>query len=247
MASYANQLIFVDSADFDGTSDYMTRGAGLTGAADSKTGIFSCWTRIDGGDGTIRRFFNAANGVGGALKGFRVSLNATNNFIMTGLNAAGTVIFQQYSTTAYVAGATWRHLLASWSMTVTAHLYVTDVSDRTSLTFTDDTLDYTETEWAVGAVANGAEKWNGCLAELYFAPGQYLDFSVEANRRKFISASGKPANMGFDGSVPTGIAPLAYQHLNKGNAVADFAINRGTGGNFSITGTLDTGSSSPSD
>jgi hypothetical protein len=38
-----------------------------------------------------------------------------------------------------------------------------------------------------------------------------------------------------------------YHHLDNGEAVANFATNRGTGGNFTITGTLDTASTSPSD
>jgi hypothetical protein len=85
------------------------------------------------------------------------------------------------------------------------------------------------------------------MAELYFAPGQYLDFSTESNRRKFITAIGTPMDLGSDGSAPTGTAPLVYQRLAAGETVANFATNRGTSDDFSIIGTLVTGSSSPSD
>lgn len=40
---------------------------------------------------------------------------------------------------------------------------------------------------------------------------------------------------------------IIYFHLDPAEAPADFATNRGTGGNFSITGALTAGSTSPSD
>ena len=78
--------------------------------------------------------------------------------------------------------------------------------------------------------------FNGALAEVYFAPGQYLYFSIASNRRKFISRTGKPVHLGTTGMLPTGTAPLVYHHLDDAEAVANFATNRGTGGNFTITG-----------
>jgi hypothetical protein len=132
-------------------------------------------------------------------------------------------------------------------MATANHLYINDVDDENVLTFTDDTLDYTGGDWSVGARPSGNLKFDGCLSEFYFAPGQYLDFSLVANRRKFISPTGKPVQLGLTGSLPTGTAPLMYHHLDDGEAVANFATNRGTGGNFTITGTLDTAASSPSD
>ena len=246
-ATYDNPMIVCDSADFDGTNDYMTRGAGLTGAADSKLGIASLWHRIDGGDGAIRSLLSAATTLAGADFRFELSISAANKFQVAGRNSAGTLILNLLSS-AHTAGASWLHILMSWDMgNAASHLYVNDVSDKTSSTFTDDTIDYTWADCAVGARPDGSVKLDGCLAELYLAPGQYLDFSNVYNRRKFISASGKPVHLGTTGALPTGTAPLVYQHLDDAEAVADFATNRGTGGDFTITGTLATGSDSPSD
>jgi hypothetical protein len=47
------------------------------------------------------------------------------------------------------------------------------------------------------------------VADVYFAPGQFLDLSIPGNVAKFISA-GKPVDLGSDGSTPTGIAPLVF-------------------------------------
>jgi len=243
--------IVVDAADFDGTNDYMTRGAGLTGAADSKLLTQVIWFRLDGTAGN-NRFIHGATTVGGGTSRFRSGCTAVGPGLMEilGLNAAGSTVLSVRSTTALSDGeGIWRCMMASFDLSDTGkrNLYFGDVDELDVVTYTDDSIDFTLADWAVGALAAGTFKWDGCLAEVWFAPGQYLDFSVEANRRKFITAGGKPANLGADGSLPTGTAPLIYLHLNNGEAVENFATNRGTGGSFSITGTLDTASTSPSD
>lgn len=136
-----------------------------------------------------------------------------------------------------------------------AQLYIDDFDDKSaSSTLVNDTISYATTNWAAGFVYGlGQEGFaNGCLADLYFAPGQYLDMSIAANRRKFIDASGYPVDLGADGSTPTGAAPAVFMHLSKTEAPNDFAINRGPGGNFVFTPaglytTLGTASSSPTD
>jgi hypothetical protein len=50
---------------------------------------------------------------------------------------------------------------------------------------------------------------SGMFAELYFAPGQF-----SADVTKFRTADGKPADLGADGSIPTGIKPLVYGCAN---------------------------------
>jgi len=231
-----------NAVDLDGTNDFLTRGAGLTGAIDSQTGILSTWVRLDGGDATAMNLLtdSASNQI--------IRRNGANNFSFDLTNGANFYTFR--STTAYTASGTWRHVLASWNTNFTSgnrlgHLYVNDVSDFTlgSESASAFLIDYTLADWGIGARPDGNGKLNGCLSEFYFAPGQFLDFSVQANRRKFISATGKPVDLGADGSLPTGTAPIIY--LN--NPAGTFGTNKGTGGNFTVTGTLDTASTSPSD
>ena len=245
---YGPQLLIVDSADFDGTNDYMTRGAGLDGAADSKTGIMSVWCRVDGGDGAVRDILTAATTVAGGAIRFEIGIDTANKFFVVGRNSAATAILSLTSS-AHLAGATWFHVLMSWNLATAGarSVYVNDTDETSQVTFTDDTIDYTWADWGIGAGPDASAKFNGCMAEFYFAPGQYLDFSIVANRRKFISGSGKPVYLGADGSAPTGTAPIAYQRVADGAAVATFATNLGTGGDFAITGTLTAGSTNPSD
>lgn len=68
----------------------------------------------------------------------------------------------------------------------------------------------------------------GDFANMWIAPGVYIDFTVMANRRKFITAANKPVNLGSDGSTPTGTAPAIYF---TGNA-SSFGSNAGPGGSF---------------
>ena len=226
--------------DYDGTNDYATRGADLTGMADGKQGTLSVWVRIDGGDGANRLVIG--NGATAAANRFALLLTTANVFQVSAGTAAGAGLLDIRSS-AYTAGATWLHVLASWKLdTVGArHIYVTDVSDLAVTTFTDGTIDYTLSDWGVGALPDASLKWNGCISELFFHP-VYIDLSVEANRRKFITAAGKPAFLGANGSTPLGVQPLLYSPTGDPSA-----SQLGSGGLFSLTGALGVASTSPFD
>ena len=233
-----------DAADFDGTNDALNRGADFTGAADSSQFILSFWFRIDGGDGVNMRLLR------GASSGFDLMRQTTNVFRFDIYdNADVTELVRMDTVGTYTTSATWRHFLASCDTNFTAgnkltHMYITDVSDKNLIVDSalGNTINLTHTEWRISE-----NFFNGALAEFYFAPGQYLDFSVEANRRKFISATGKPVDLGADGSTPTGATPILYLRMADGAAASTFGTNLASGGGMTITGALDTASTSPSD
>lgn len=75
--------------------------------------------------------------------------------------------------------------------------------------------------------------FEGEIADFWY-DDSYVDLSVEANRRKFISSSGKPVGLGADGSGPTGAQPLIFF---SGDA-EQWGTNKGRGGTFTQTGTL---------
>jgi hypothetical protein len=238
-----------DSADFDGTNDLMKKGSDLSGNADGKSGIFSGFARIDGGAGATHRFITASQTLGTAADDFQIQHQFDNKMSIIARRADTNILLSLSTTAIYPPAATWYHVLISWDLAAgVSHFYVNDVSNQVVTARVNDTIKYTAGDWAVGGDSDNGVKMNGCLAELYFAPNQFLDFSVVANRRKFLLATGKAAPLGTNGSLPTGVAPLVYLHLDDMEAVANFAINRGSGGGpFNITGTLDTGSTSPTD
>lgn len=241
----AEDLILTEGAEFDGSSDYMTRGATLTGAADNSKGIISFWFRHDISENGI--IFRSQAGL------YITTTNISNQMRLELPVTVGGDIKME-TTNAQTPATPWHHYLVSWDFAFSngnklRDIYLDDVVNEASYTdgkaSTD--IDHTGTNWAIGADWGGSEKFDGGLAELYFEIGTYLDLSIETNRRKFISSTGKPINLGADGSTPTGTAPIVYCRVADGAAASTFATNLGSGGNFSIIGGLELSPSSPSD
>lgn len=241
-------IIFIDDGfgtnaiDFDGSTGYLARGSDLTGNADSSTGIFSCWFRLDGSNGSAMSFLES-NGSGIGIRRL-----ADNTITIEVTSVAGTETFRFGTVATFTSATTWHHLLMSWNTNFSSgnklnHLYIDDSLDlqilADSIAFN---INYTQSNYFISS-GNGPDKFfNGCIAELYFAPGQFLDFSNSSNRLKFRGANGKPVFLGTDGSLPTSTAPLIYLK----NPAATAGVNSGTGGNFTSNGTVAVGSTSPS-
>lgn len=67
------------------------------------------------------------------------------------------------------------------------------------------------------------------LAELWFQPGTFIDFSVAANRHKFHSNAHKRVDLGPTGSQPTGSEPLIYLTLPASDGNPDHFVNNAAG------------------
>jgi hypothetical protein len=80
------------------------------------------------------------------------------------------------------------------------------------------------------------------MADVWIGAGQSLDLSILANRRRFISFDKKPVDLGQQGKTPTGMRPTIFF---SGDADR-FPDNRGTGGDFTLVGTLSNATTSPS-
>lgn len=132
----------------------------------------------------------------------------------------------------------WRHLLFSLDMSDSGKrlVYLDDAALPMTYTVYSD-KDFPTTSYRVGGGSTSSYHFQGSIAELYLHYGEFMDISIEANRRKFITADGTPAWLGNDASFPTGSAPLVYLGGRTASA-SDWYVNRGTGGNFTVTGTL---------
>lgn len=235
----------VDAADFDGTNDYLSRASSMTGQAASKSGIVSMWCSLD--VTTDLYIFTASNDPD------IYAVFAFGDFVATDSFLGNTESDNLLATddTARSTSA-WYHLLFSWNgATGVAQFYINDVAASGALGVSAANVDthWNLTDlWTVGIATDlSSSKYDGGLAEIYVAPNQYLDMTDSANRRKFISVSGKPVDLGVAGATPTGTAPLIYLHLSDGEAPANFATNRAGNGDFTVTGTLTTYATSPSD
>ena len=94
-------------------------------------------------------------------------------------------------------------------------------------------------QFFVGAkVFGGQSSFAGAVAEVYYAPNQFVDFDIESNRRLFLNADGTPVDLGSDGSTPTGTSPMIYLSLREGETADQFAVNRGSGADLSVVGNV---------
>ncbi len=224
------QTIPVDNlVGFDGASD-LQRTGDFSGIADAKLFTLSLWFRLDGGDGTLMKLISSGSGR------FEVERTATNTLRITGQNSGGTPILDISTAGTFLASSTVHHLLVSVDLLNTASdIRIDDVSDQVATTRTNDFIDFTTAAWSIGATTASANDFNGALSKPWFYANQFFDLSVTANRRRFINASLKEADLGADGSIPVGSPP----HFFLGNNFGTFGTNLSGAGNFgTVTGTL---------
>ncbi len=236
-----------DGALFDGTNDYLRITGALSGSpSDTKTILLSAWFKLTDNLESSAIF----SYVDGNAFGQYASLIDVTNMVFRGesWDTSGVDrIHRGISNNDVIDSADgWSNILISVNSATTAiqHMYYNDVEvlNTNNLT-TDKIFDWTGTGvWNIGRGSGNGKDFNGALQEIYVT-NEYLDLSTEANRRKFIDGSGKPVDLGSDGSTPTGTQAIIY--LN--NVYTSFETNLGSGGNFTVTGALADAGTSPSD
>ena len=232
---------YANAVNFDGSNDYLSRGANLTGAADSKQ-ITGVWWH-NGGDNTndtilnwsltasFARFLLIRRG-GGA--GHVIRCRASNA-------AASAFALDVDGDQAVNAAAGWVCIMWSFDLSDTGkrHIYTNDTANSLSVTsYANESIPFSSADdFLVGY--NGAY-WTGDCGGCQLWTGVYLDLSTEANRRLFIDANGKPVSPGIArAALGTPIVELA-------GPTSDWHTNRGSGGGFTETGALTDAASSPS-
>lgn len=233
-------------AQFNGSS-YLTRGS-FTGQADSKLWTIAGWFK-PGNDGVAE----------GLIYDFRSSSNGFTYFYhrvsgdylqLRGCLAgdADTEILNMRSSDGVFVEGNWFWIGVSVNMANSAqrHMYKNDTNVfQSASTYTNALIDFTldSPGWFVGANGLASARYTGGIADLWMALGVYIDFSVEANRRKFISATGKPVDLGLDGSNPIGVKPTLF----LSGDIDDWHVNKGDGDGLTENDALTLGATSPSD
>ncbi len=230
-------------AQFDGTNDWLSRGADLTGIVNGKVGTVSFWIK-SGADAQNNEIIVNQNLSGASTGRFRIKL-AGNKIEIAGKNTGATEILKIESSANSVQVADgWVHVMASWDLATSAeHLYINGVSDITVTTSTNDNIDYTSTtpDWGIGSEPDGTGgRLNAGLAQFYLNTAEYVDLSNAENRTFFYNANNTGSSpsgavdMDADGSSPTGSQPIIF--LN--NPLATWHTNLGSGGGFTENGAL---------
>lgn len=217
-------------------SDFLSRSSVLTGATSVDTFTFSCWVNLTAGDGELALVFSGREGGGIRLNASR---RADNKFQIASAPAGTSVQnIGAFSVNSYVSGTGWHHFLAAADAS-RVDLVIDGTDFSTTPTRNPGTIPFSVMDSYF--VQSGGARIDD-LAEVWL-DDSYMDVRDSSVYRKFISAAGKPVSLGANGSKPTGSAPLIYL---RGPA-ASVATNKGTGGDFTVTGTLTDASTSPSD
>jgi len=221
-------LYSANPVNFDGTNDYLTRGGGLTGAADSKLFTGSIWARRASASGVWETVSMLTNG------GINIFYFTDNSFLITAANAAAELILN--IGTSVINDTDWHHFMWSVDLVDTGkrHLYVDGVSDLLVFTYTNDTIDFTTADCFVGADEFAGTKMAADVADLQMWDGVYVDLSVAANRRLFIQ-HGRPVN------PATAAASLGSPIILLSDATNTWHTNDGSGGGFTENGALTDG------
>jgi hypothetical protein len=243
-----------DGANY--ASDVSRRTAILSGAADTVTQTCSFWFNITANpSGSYHQICQTTGDYG-----VYIIHTATDGDIRYrgANNTAQQYILDVETTTKFLTGtnAGWHHFFMSANMVSTpvVLLYIDGVEDKSSAIETAGEFENESTSFPSlftlgGNRAGGVAHPGIDLFDFWYSQSEFVDFSDAAIRAKWIDGSGKPVDLGADGSTPTGTAPIVFCHLDDGETAGNFDINAGTGGSI-VTGgdpTLATSSTSPTD
>lgn len=224
---------------YDGTNDWLSRSSALSGVSAGSVGTISFWAKLNGGNGTNMALLQIQDT---GYLGVQVARITTNAVSVTMRSTGNATRFQATTDTTITTALGWFHFLMSWNVSSSlGAIYIDDASNLATSGFAAGTIGYAGADVGVGATAAGVNKLNADMAEVWFDPTTYVDLSSSANRRKFITAGGKPAALGATGQKPTGSSPAIYL---KGPA-SNWGTNAGSGGNFTVNGTFTDAATSP--
>lgn len=225
----------VNAVSFDGTNDYLTRGADLTGSADGQAFSFSLFFKT--ADNSASHIFYSSGAAAG------VELALTGSIITIRARDSGLANVAALNSTSTPSNDDWHHICGSFNGATSAeNLYLDDVDVLSVIVSNSNTIDFTQSDHGIGARTDGSIKTAFDMAEFWY-DDSYINFSDTATRRKFIDSQNKPVDLGPAGSIPTSSSPLIYDS----GATASWHTNKGTGGGFTENGALTTASTSPSD
>lgn len=226
-ATQVSAVTQAEAVDFDGTNDYLSRSSDLTGNTNGQAFTFSAWLWKKA-DGTLFALYDSDNS---GFFGIRIQLDASNQITIQANNASNTLILSATATSPLLGAIqTFVNVLVSIDLSSASNraVYVNDVAATvTWTTYTNQTIGRIRNRHGVGN-AQGGDRYAGRLSNV-FLDYTYRNMSVTANRRLFITADLKPA------AGQAALNPILYLAMSDPTTVG---TNTGTGGNFTLTGTV---------
>jgi hypothetical protein len=227
-----------NKADFDGSTGYLAQTSALSGISNSKTISCSFFYNPDA-SGTDQEIVSIQGST--FVWGLRVYREgSTNKLNFVAQNSSNATILNAITGSAFTTGSYFIQASFDLANTSNRSIYVNGVLDTTTWsTYTNDTASFTNrTNPVIGARLDGTygRFLNGKLAEFYFTT-EYVDFKQEANRLKFRDAFGNPVDLTQQIEAAAIPNPAIYMRFPP----TSFGTNYGTGGNFTVNGTITDG------
>lgn len=223
------------SIDLDGSTEYLSRGS--LSASDSKE-ITLCISYKP--DAITSARYLVSSTASGSWR-FVFSHTGDASWSIFAKNSSDTTILYASVNTTITIGDQYV-ILISADLTNSSNraFYINGVSQTVSwYTYTNSNIDFSNMDSnVIGAAATDfSAKIDGCMGNLYLT-NEYVDFTDESNRLKFVDAFGYPIELDQaieDGDIPN---PLVYMKFDDPDALG---TNLGTGGDFTVNGTVTQG------
>jgi len=194
------------------------------------------------------------NALSAQVEMFNIKTNTSNTAIRFQRSAGGQISFVTYyqpnsfpgvemtDTTSMSAGNTYLFFISADSATTNNnHLYINGADNSTvnynNAASTLDLSNNSQVAIASGSAAQASSAINANVQFVYFTTN-YIDFSQESNRNKFVDQLGYPIDLTQqieDGDIAN---PQVYMKFDPSISLG---TNSGTGGNFTVNGTVAAG------
>ena len=220
------------------TPNYLATDTNNANSTENNTMLFSAWFYGKTPDATVFHQSNGSINVN-ELHAFQAFYDASG-FAFRLWNGGTGIIWTQWSSSLLTSGQ-WNHILATLNNGV-LDFYINDVAAGHTTGLNATNILHGGKTIVMPSPVNNAGAQPAEMAEYYYT-NETLDITVEANRRKFISAVGTPADLGSDGSTPTGTQPMIYMTGNK--TAWQSGANKGTVTGFATVGTVTNSTNHP--
>lgn len=236
-----NEIEEAVGVNFATFSDYLSRGADLTGGTTGLRKIcISFWFVQSVNSRYVFRNDNPSTQAAGV---FTAPFGSTVGMrLRLGKSTAGDTV--DVTVNGALFGPSWNHIVFSVDTSTgktedDVLVYVNgqqaQAADLSFDFFEEDTaFDFTATDWWVAKDPNFGNGWNSDMADLYVALNSAPDLSDSAELAKFYASGWVP----LADDLPSAI-------LRFEGAVASWHTNKGTGGGFTKNGSLVAASSDP--
>jgi len=234
----ASKAVPPEAISLDGVTDYLSRSSDFIGNTDGKTFTFSCNVYHPAPTATTYLYSSGDNGIndnsvnvnisGSSFLSVNIRVSATNAVAFISDKPLPVDTFLNIEISLDTASASNRHV------------YIND--KELSVTWTAYTLDtlipFARNTHGIGNFAHLSLQGDKARLSNLFLDYTYRDLSIEANRRLFITADGKPA----DWATLVALNPiLALQMKDKATA----HINDAGTGNMVQNGLIETADVGP--